>query len=145
MIVGGHHPDVEEAHVELPPTPAAVGVARVLVRCLCAEWGADDVSDVAQLLTSELVTNAVVHAQAAPAVTVRLLADRVHVEVSDSTDSEPDAVRPGVLDEISIGGRGLAMVEALSMSWGSVPMAGGKVVWFDVARPGHDGPPQHGE
>jgi len=54
---------VETARLELPGTPAAPSVARLFVRNLCQEWGAGSVCDIAELLSSELVTNAVVHAR----------------------------------------------------------------------------------
>ena len=56
---------METARLELPGTPVAPSVARLFVRNLCQEWGAEAVCDVAELLSSELVTNAVVHAQTA--------------------------------------------------------------------------------
>lgn len=115
--------------------PRSVGASRRFMTSTLEQWGERELADTITLLLSELVTNAVVHAQAAPDVTVRLLPDRVHVEVTDTApDTDPDAVRAKELDETSTGGRGLAMVEALSMGWGSVPLPGGKVVWFDVAR-----------
>ncbi len=54
---------METARLELPGTPVAPSVARLFVRNLCQEWGAEAVCDVAELLSSELVTNAVVHAR----------------------------------------------------------------------------------
>src|SRR3954447_17307953 len=59
----GHKVRVETARLELPGTPAAPSVARLFIRSLCQEWGAGSVCDVAELLSSEIVTNAVVHAR----------------------------------------------------------------------------------
>ena len=64
-------------------------------------------------------------------MSVRLLSDRVHVEVSDG-----DPVLPTKRDvgDQATSGRGIAMVDALALAWGAAPLEGGKVVWFDVAR-----------
>ena len=94
-------------------------------------WGATDVVDTVTLLVSELVANVVVHTSTTPAVSVRLLTDRVHVEVSDGDPTLPEVKAAGIA---ATSGRGMAMVDALAMAWGAVPVEGGKIVWFDVAR-----------
>lgn len=94
-------------------------------------WGESGVADTVALLVSELVANVVVHTSSAPEVSVRLLNDRVHVEV---TDGDPNLPQPQVVGTDSVSGRGIAMVEALSLAWGAAAVDGGKVVWFDVAR-----------
>jgi anti-sigma regulatory factor (Ser/Thr protein kinase) len=81
------------------------------------------------LLLSELVTNAVVHA--GTDVEVRLTSNEgvLRVEVSDGNPRLPAARRPSALAGT---GRGLHLVQALASSWGVVPVAGGKMVWFEV-------------
>jgi CheY-like chemotaxis protein len=111
--------------------PKSVSAARRFVAGTLAEWELTELADTITLLLSELVTNAIVHAQAAPDVTVRLLPDRVHVEVADA---RPEAVHAQEASDTATSGRGLALVEALATEWGSVTVTGGKVVWFDVAR-----------
>jgi DNA-binding NarL/FixJ family response regulator len=91
----------------------------------------DEMVTVAELLISELVTNAVEHASAAPAVTVDLSPGRLRVEVRDD-DPSPVAPRTPRPDEA--GGRGLGMVARLSDAWGQEPTDGGKVIWFELAR-----------
>jgi DNA-binding NarL/FixJ family response regulator len=111
--------------------PQSVSAARRFIAGTLAEWELTELADTITLLLSELVTNAIVHAEAAPDVTVRLLRDRVHVEVADARSAILHAQE---LNETSTGGRGLALVEALATDWGSVAVGAGKVVWFDVAR-----------
>lgn len=84
-----------------------------------------------QLLLSELVTNAVLHAQSAPDVAISLSRERVHVEVRDQ---DADVVRPRRASDDEESGRGLALVDALALAWGETHLPDGKVVWFDVAR-----------
>ncbi len=92
----------------------------------------DEVVDTVELLTSELVTNAVVHAHAGPELLVRLGDGVVRVEVGDS-DADPPTRRPRDTDAAS--GRGIAIVEELAATWGveQVP-DDGKRVWFQVLR-----------
>ncbi len=110
--------------------PRSVSASRRFVTATLEEWNQRPLIDTITLLLSELVTNAVVHANTAPDVTVRFLPDRVHVEV---TDTQPDLAEAKQLDDESTGGRGLALVVALAMSWGNVTLPLGKIVWFDVA------------
>ena len=90
----------------------------------------------AALLTSELATNAVIHARSAYVVTVRRGDDdRVRVEVSDSSAV---VARRNRYSATSGTGRGLAMVEDVAAAWGVVEADGGdgKVVWFELAPSG---------
>jgi anti-sigma regulatory factor (Ser/Thr protein kinase) len=92
----------------------------------------DEVVDTVELLTSELVTNAVIHARSAPELLVRLGDTVVHVEVCDSDASPPTRRRTGV-DAAS--GRGIAIVEELASTWGVEQVVDdGKRVWFEVRR-----------
>ncbi|MEU5319723.1 ATP-binding protein [Streptomyces sp. NPDC021056] len=121
--------------IALPHSAAAVPVARALVRTALAELkhGAD--SDTAELLTAELVANAVEHtAGDAPIeLVVELLPSGCQVEVHD-----PDPAPPGNLtrpvdvepDPWQEHGRGLLLIRALSSSCGHRPTESGKAVWF---------------
>jgi anti-sigma regulatory factor (Ser/Thr protein kinase) len=88
-------------------------------------------SDVAQLLVSELVTNAVRHA-GGDGVLVRatLQADLLRVEVHDSSPSVPGPVSPA--PESAEGGRGLLLVDALADRWGVEQVTAGKRTWFEL-------------
>ncbi len=120
------------AHEVFAAAPESVAAARRFAAGTLEGWGLEELADTITLLLSELVTNAIVHADAAPDVTVRLLPDRVHIEVSDARQ---DVVHAQEAGESATSGRGLALVDALATAWGSVSLPHGKVVWFDLARP----------
>lgn len=120
--------------LDLERDPASPAAARRFARSVVADIEADaDLRDAVELLVSELITNAVVHAASAPCLSVVLAPGSVRVEVHDDDPSppnrrEPDADRPG--------GRGLLLLEQLASDWGWRPDGGGKVVWFELERPG---------
>ncbi|MFJ8541453.1 ATP-binding protein [Streptomyces sp. NPDC093586] len=119
-----------------PGEPDTVRTARSLVRDRLRGWGLDGVGDIAALLVSELVTNALRHATGP--VGVRLvhrpggLPGVLLVEVSDALPDPPRerAARPE--DE---SGRGLYLVASSARRWGSRPAEAGKTVWFELAVP----------
>ena len=118
--------------VNLPHTVQAPGIAR---RSL-AEWLAPAVDadelDTARLLVSELVTNAVVHGRGEITLRATLDEDRLLVEVIDEGGGFELTVRQQ--DFASIGGRGLAIVDAEASRWGL--HEGTTHVWFELERPG---------
>ncbi|MBN3932418.1 ATP-binding protein [Streptomyces verrucosisporus] len=114
------------------PTDEAVSAARRRVVDTVRRWGLDvpeDRMDDLRLLTSEVITNAVVHTGSTCAVRVRWTGVRVRVEVTDAAPNPP-RVENEVLDAES--GRGLLLVSALSAAWGTRPDRAGKVVWFEI-------------
>ncbi|MGW6918252.1 SpoIIE family protein phosphatase [Kitasatospora sp. NPDC054939] len=118
----------------LPAEPTAVSRARRLVRATLAEWGVEALTDVAELLVSELVTNSVRYASAP--IGVRLtLGDTLLVEISDPL---PDPPRERHAAEADEGGRGLELVRRLALHWGARAEGMGKVVWFEQALPGNE-------
>jgi DNA-binding NarL/FixJ family response regulator len=106
-------------------------VARRFVTSAVTDWQEAQLVETVELLVTELVTNVILHTSAAPDVRVSLLKDRVHVEVRDS---DPAPGRPNLPAPTATSGRGLHLVDALADAWGSVEVAGGKVVWFDLPR-----------
>jgi anti-sigma regulatory factor (Ser/Thr protein kinase) len=78
---------------------------------------------------SEIVTNAVVHARSAPRVSVALDGDRARVQVTDWGDG---AVIMRELGPMSLGGRGLHIVDRLAEVWGTVSTPQWKTVWFEL-------------
>ncbi|MGH3310019.1 MAG: ATP-binding SpoIIE family protein phosphatase [Streptomyces sp.] len=121
----------------LAAEPRSVARARELTRDQLADWNLDPIADTAELLVSELVTNALRHG--AGDIRIRLLLDRTLVcEVWDAGLVQPRRRRAHVTDE---GGRGLQLVGLLSTGWGSRRTHRGKTVWFELARPGRDTKP----
>ncbi len=80
------------------------------------------------LCVSEVVTNAVLHARSAATLTVRRRADVLTVEVKDDDPTLP--VRRDH-SETATTGRGLHILDELTVRWGTRPTKDGKVVWFD--------------
>ncbi|WP_367324892.1 SpoIIE family protein phosphatase [Streptomyces sp. HUAS ZL42] len=113
--------------------PDAVMHARRFTARTLRRWKVDEVADTALLVVSELVTNALVHTQGPVSVDLMLRGDRIRVCVSDASPRAP--AKPVITDWEATGGRGLLLVEAMSESFGSVPVAGGKQVWSEIAVP----------
>jgi anti-sigma regulatory factor (Ser/Thr protein kinase) len=91
----------------------------------------DDVRFRLGTVVSEIVTNVILHARTAFVVSVSSDDENIHVEVSDLSDRLP--VKRSY-DELSVTGRGLHIVEAMTDRWGVRPGASGKTVWFEMAR-----------
>lgn len=123
--------------------PDAVMHARRFTARTLRHWKAEDVADAVMLVVSELVTNALVHTQGAVRLDLMLRGDRVRVCVSDSSPRAP--AKPVIVDWESTGGRGLLLVEAMSESFGSMPVAGGKQVWSEIAVPPREPAPAEPE
>ncbi|MEU0295788.1 ATP-binding protein, partial [Streptomyces microflavus] len=105
------------------------------------DWGfGDELSETAELLVSELVTNAVLHATGSPScrVTCARSASAFTVTVVDQGGGLP-VVRNGDLNATS--GRGLLLVESLADDWGVRPLPYGKATYFVLSVP----QPQDGE
>lgn len=116
--------------VQLEASPLAARDARQHIRGALDAVGSELLESV-ELLVSELVTNAVVHASSAPRLAVRRSRHGVRVEVHDDDPLLPSPLPP---DETRLGGRGLYIVDQLADRWGTEPEGGGKVVWFELDR-----------
>ncbi|MBM9510318.1 serine/threonine-protein phosphatase [Streptomyces sp. KK5PA1] len=116
---------------EFPPGPASAGRARAATSGQLERWGLDEAAFTAEIVVSELVTNAVRHA--APPVALRLIKDETLIfEVSDGSGTAPHMRLPRLMDE---GGRGLYLVGALADRWGTRYTETGKTVWVDLPMP----------
>jgi anti-sigma regulatory factor (Ser/Thr protein kinase) len=113
---------------QLPGDLESPGQARSLVGQALLLFP-DETMAVAQLLTSELVTKAVVHARCALDLLIELAEFGVRISVADSSGIEPER-RAQSVD--GVGGRGLALVEVLASRWGWERVPGGKRVWFEL-------------
>ena len=123
-----------ERQADLDPVPASVGQARSLVRESLAGFDGD-ARDVALLLTSELVTNAILHARTQVQLGVLVDGGRALVCVADRLPESP-ALSPRAHSHDRPGGRGLALVEDLADTWGTTTYTGGKTVWFVLQTAG---------
>ncbi|MDQ1036373.1 PAS domain S-box-containing protein [Streptomyces sp. V3I8] len=118
----------------LPREPRSVGRAREFARNQLVGWDLEPLVDTAELLVSELVTNALRYGEGE--IRLRLLLDRTLVcEVWDAGLVQPRRRRARDTDE---GGRGLQLVGLLSAAWGSRRTPRGKTVWFELPLP-HEG------
>ncbi|MEV5956502.1 SpoIIE family protein phosphatase [Streptomyces sp. NPDC051987] len=113
--------------------PDAVMHARRFTSRTLRRWKVEEATDAVLLVVSELVTNALVHTQGPVRLELTLRGARVRVCVSDSSPRAP--AKPVIVDWESTGGRGLLLVEAVSESFGTMPMAGGKQVCSEIAVP----------
>jgi anti-sigma regulatory factor (Ser/Thr protein kinase) len=121
-----------QADLVLAADLAAVRRARHFVRHHCLSAGVtDDVADTVELLTSETVTNAIMHGRSEARLRALVQPDVVRVEIGDDNARHPQRAERN--DE-ALDGRGLDIVELLARSWGVHDQAGGKVVWFEVER-----------
>ncbi len=118
-------------HVE--PEVSAVPKARHTITSLVRDWNValsdEQVAEV-ELLSTEVIANAIHHTQAPCSVAVRWTGVRLRVEVTDSSAVRPN---PRSSSPDAEGGRGLLLVDALAADWGSFSDPAGKVVWFEVA------------
>ncbi len=110
-------------------TPAELKRVREFMRATLRAWGDDDVDSEAEMITSELATNAVLHAHSPFRVSITRNADTLRVAVRDASFDPPE---PRGTDAGTVGGRGMLLVAALSRSWGSDPEPDGKTVWAEV-------------
>ncbi|WP_055531931.1 ATP-binding protein [Streptomyces graminilatus] len=141
---------------ELACAPTAVRWARIHARDVLKKWGVPEgVIDDAELVVSELTTNAVRHSGAADTppprvvdgrvrrfiLTLWCFPDHIHIYVHDQ-DRTPPALRPPSVE--NNGGRGLHLVEKLSSKWGyTYPTRfpdSGKTVWAQLDFPGSPAP-----
>ncbi|MFI1953479.1 SpoIIE family protein phosphatase [Streptomyces xinghaiensis] len=120
--------------------PDAAAHARRFTTRMLRAWDAVEEADTVLLVVSELVTNALVHTRGEVRLDLALTGNRLRVAVSDSSPRTP--VKPASMDWEATGGRGILMVEAVSESWGSVPLSGGKQVWSEIALPPREPEPE---
>ncbi|MEU6347082.1 ATP-binding SpoIIE family protein phosphatase [Streptomyces sp. NPDC046977] len=125
------------AHWDLPADPAAVSVARHHVTGKLSEWGLDESASTMALIVSELVTNAIRHAQ--PPVCLRLIRCDAGLtcEVTDGSTTAPHLRRARTLDE---GGRGLFIVAQLTQRWGTRHHSRGKTIWAEQPHTAGESP-----
>ncbi|MEU6667971.1 SpoIIE family protein phosphatase [Streptomyces sp. NPDC046727] len=112
--------------------PEAAGQARSLTSGCLAQWRLEDLAFSAELIVSELVTNAIRHAR--DPVSLRLIRteNRLICAVSDGSSTSPHLRRAKLGEE---GGRGLFLVAQFAMRWGTRHFADGKTIWAELPAP----------
>lgn len=121
-----------DARTELEAEASSPKAARDFVRSVLDAWDCDDPDEIALLLTSEVVSNAVLHAATRLALDVGWDEGTgvLRIEVHDGSPDEPQIRVP---EPGATGGRGIVLLERLARRWGSQPEPEGKVVWFELA------------
>ncbi len=127
--------ELHRCRVRLGTGPAAAGKARHQVRAAICAWDVPVDPDVAVLLTSELVTNAIRH-EASGTVTLAITCScrQLRVDVFDTCCFLPVVVDAAAEAET---GRGLMLVATLSADWGFYRVPAGKAVYFTLAFAPH--------
>jgi len=113
----------------LSSMPTIAAQARAHVREQLADWSLSDLSDTAELLVSELVTNALRYGRGDIGLRMLRGARNLVCEISDGLESAPKLRTVHYSDE---GGRGLYLVDQLSQRWGTRTTRHGKIVWFEL-------------
>ena len=117
-----------ELEQRFAPTPEGARAARHFVEAALGDVD-PEVCHTVVLLTSELATNAVLHARTDFEVTVARREDALRIAVTDGNTRLP---QPGMAPADATTGRGLALVDAMASAWGADRHGRGKTVWFEV-------------
>lgn len=107
----------------------SAATARRLTRATLADWGFENQVEVAELLVSELVGNALDHGRGRVRLSFFARDGLLRCEVEDA---DPELPRMRAADLDAEDGRGLFLVDVLSQGWGGVPTARGKAMWFEL-------------
>jgi anti-sigma regulatory factor (Ser/Thr protein kinase) len=119
-----------ELRATLSADPEQVAEARRLVAGYLRDRGEED-GEVAVLLVSELVTNAILYGRAPLELRAHTEGSALRVEVRDREPASPPVLR-GDANLTEVGGRGLQLVDTLADRWGWSAEDQGKVVWFEL-------------
>jgi anti-sigma regulatory factor (Ser/Thr protein kinase) len=129
-VIANEGSPVAGVEVKLCPMAKSVQEARDFVREHLAKWGFPKGAEDGLLVTSELATNAIEHAPDTPFfVSVRIANGWPVIEVADCSPKMPALKSADYLSEC---GRGLHIVDELSVAWDSYSVAGGKVIWAQL-------------
>jgi anti-sigma regulatory factor (Ser/Thr protein kinase) len=120
----------DEVLLRVWPRPGSCLQARHVVRQFCSTRGLTDIAADAELLTSEVVTNAVSHTDGMVTILLAHVGDSLAVTVTDNSNDGMTGGAPTLPHDMSESGRGLVVVAALAGAWGVSRGSRGKTVWF---------------
>jgi anti-sigma regulatory factor (Ser/Thr protein kinase)/DNA-directed RNA polymerase specialized sigma24 family protein len=121
-----------EERISLDPLATSASAARRFVEGALGRWGVTEILEDVQLLASELVTNAVVHARTTIELVLTERPDAVRLEVHDRRVS---------LEPVTPVERGRALlIEGLAQQWGVIHDGSGKIVWLEISCPAAESP-----
>jgi anti-sigma regulatory factor (Ser/Thr protein kinase) len=120
--------------IELTADPRSPRVARDFVTEVLAAWGLGRLRDEARLVTSELVTNAVLHSRTDLTLVLEQDPERrvLRITIRDGSHVPP---RRRHYSELATTGRGLAMVDRAAQAFGTEQLPEGKAVWVELPLP----------
>ncbi|MCW2621452.1 MAG: putative protein kinase/phosphatase [Frankiales bacterium] len=120
----------------MPPTPASVPLSRAFARQLLQAWEVpDELAERAELIVSELVTNAARHSEDALEVALEHRGGCVRLEVGETSHRMPLDLPTHVAHDAT-SGRGLLLVDAVASRWGVESEGLSKLVWAELDLPG---------
>lgn len=138
VMIAGRLPPTERVVLRLAPEPEAPSAARNLAGDACLAWDRVELLHPVRAVMSELVTNAVEHARTEMTVVASLRGAGIHLSVADGTVDPPRLLKMGRVRRgrpLDDRGHGLRVVAALTVAWGSLPTATGKLVWATLMPP----------
>jgi len=115
-------------HARMEPVIGTARRARELVTEACARWDLPDLAGPACIVVTEMVNNVIAHAHTPMTVMLARHDGRMSVAVRDESTHVPHFTG-GPVPVTSYGGRGLLLIDSVARTWGSLVLAGGKVVW----------------
>ncbi|WP_335935088.1 SpoIIE family protein phosphatase [Streptomyces sp. PTD5-9] len=124
--------------------PEGLSDARTMVRQALCDWGMAELADDTELVTDELLVNVLLHTEGGAVLTLEVLPEpvrRVRLSVQDRSSVWPRRRSPG---ETATSGRGLLLLDAVTVRWGIEPRGEGKAVWCEIgpsASPGRPAAP----
>ncbi|WP_243740546.1 ATP-binding protein [Streptomyces sp. 8K308] len=124
--------------LQFPRDPRGPRIARLTLRTVLTHHGLDELTDRAEVLTSELATNAVCHTTGPASVSLTWAHPTLRVSVWDACPTLPAMLPDAALPLDAVGGRGLFLLDRLADRWGGCAIGdgpwgpGGKTLWFKL-------------
>ncbi|MGP3972633.1 SpoIIE family protein phosphatase [Streptomyces sp. 8N114] len=120
-----------------PSDPGSLHAARHALRTALHRWSLGSLADTAELLASEMATNALLHTEGDATLTARPVRNGGRALRITVTDTSPTSPQRRAATEQSTSGRGLMLIEELATDWGVEPRGNGKRVWCEIPLKPH--------